>query len=77
MRAAWQGLPTSSAAAAFWCSVLATFWRAGAQMPSALRSPVRPYANAVPGDLSLCLPKRQLDNILETLAALDKIARAQ
>ncbi len=30
--------------------------------------------NAVPGDLSLCLPKRQLDNIVETLAALDKVA---
>lgn len=29
---------------------------------------------AVPGDLSLCLPKRQLDNIIETLHALDKIA---
>lgn len=29
---------------------------------------------AVPGDLSLCMPKRQLDNIIETLHALDKIA---
>lgn len=29
---------------------------------------------AVVGDLSLCLPKRQLDNIIETLHALDKIA---
>lgn len=29
---------------------------------------------AVPGDLSLCLPKRQLDNIIETLHALDAIA---
>ena len=29
---------------------------------------------AVAGDLSLCLPKRQLDNIIETLHALDKIA---
>jgi uncharacterized FAD-dependent dehydrogenase len=28
----------------------------------------------VPGDLSLCLPKRQLDNILETLYALEKVA---
>lgn len=29
---------------------------------------------AIPGDLSLCIPKRQLDNIIETLYALDKIA---
>lgn len=29
---------------------------------------------AVAGDLSLCLPKRQLDNIIETLHALDKVA---
>jgi uncharacterized protein len=29
---------------------------------------------AVAGDLSLCMPKRQLDNIIETLYALDKIA---
>ena len=35
---------------------------------------VRPTLNAVPGDLSLCLPKRQLDNIIETLHALDKVA---
>ena len=27
---------------------------------------------AVPGDLSLCMPKRQLDDIIETLHALDK-----
>ena len=26
------------------------------------------------GDLSLCMPKRQLDNIIETLHALDAIA---
>ena len=38
------------------------------------QSTVRPTLNAVPGDLSLCLPKRQLDNIVETLAALDKVA---
>ena len=38
------------------------------------QSTVRPTLNAVAGDLSLCLPKRQLDNIVETLAALDKIA---
>lgn len=37
-------------------------------------SSVRPTLNAVPGDLSLCMPKRQLDNIVETLHALDKIA---
>lgn len=33
-----------------------------------------PTLRAVPGDLSLCMPKRQLDNIIETLHALDKIA---
>ena len=33
-----------------------------------------PTLNAVPGDLSLCMPKRQLDNIIETIYALDKIA---
>ena len=39
------------------------------------KSTVRPsLKGAVPGDLSLCLPKRQLDNIIETLHALDKIA---
>ena len=39
------------------------------------KSRVRPtLKGAVPGDLSLCIPKRQLDNIIETLHALDKIA---
>lgn len=38
------------------------------------QSTVRPTLAAVPGDLSLCMPKRQLDNIMETLEALDKIA---
>ena len=38
------------------------------------QSTVRPTLDAVAGDLSLCLPKRQLDNIIETLHALDKIA---
>lgn len=38
------------------------------------QSTVRPTLEAVPGDLSLCLPKRQLDNIIETLGALDKVA---
>ncbi len=38
------------------------------------QSTVRPTLNAVAGDLSLCLPKRQLDNIVETLEALDQIA---
>lgn len=33
-----------------------------------------PSLKAVAGDLSLCLPKRQLDNIIETIYALDKIA---
>lgn len=34
----------------------------------------RPTLNATPGDLSLALPKRHLDNIIEMLFALDKIA---
>lgn len=38
------------------------------------QSTTRPTMNAVPGDLSLCMPKRQLDNIIETLHALDNIA---
>lgn len=39
------------------------------------KSRVRPtLKGAIPGDLSLCIPKRQLDNIVETLHALDKIA---
>ena len=33
-----------------------------------------PSLKAVPGDLSLCMPKRQLDNIIETIDALDQIA---
>lgn len=37
-------------------------------------STVRPTLNAVAGDLSLCIPKRQLDNIIETIHQLDKIA---
>lgn len=38
------------------------------------QSTTRPTMKAVTGDLSLCIPKRQLDNIVETLHALDKIA---
>ena len=38
------------------------------------KSSVKPTLDAVPGDLSLCMPKRQLDNIVETLHALDKVA---
>jgi uncharacterized FAD-dependent dehydrogenase len=37
-------------------------------------STTRPTLDAVAGDLSLCMPKRQLDNILETLHAIDKVA---
>lgn len=37
-------------------------------------SSVEPTLQAIPGDLSLCLPKRQLDNIIETLHALDCVA---
>jgi uncharacterized FAD-dependent dehydrogenase len=39
-----------------------------------MESTVKPTLNATPGDLSLCLPKRQLDNIIETINQLDKIA---
>lgn len=35
---------------------------------------VRPTLKAVAGDLSLCMPKRQLDSIIETLQKLDEIA---
>lgn len=35
---------------------------------------VRPTLNATPGDLSLVLPKRILDGIIEMIRALDKIA---
>lgn len=38
------------------------------------QSSTRPTLDAVPGDLSLCMPKRQLDNIVETLHALDQVA---
>lgn len=39
------------------------------------KSTVRPTLTAaVPGDLSLALPKRQLDNIIEMIYALDKLA---
>ena len=34
----------------------------------------RPTLKAMPGDLSLVIPKRQLDNIIEMIYALDKIA---
>ena len=35
----------------------------------------RPTLQATPGDLSLVIPKRQLDNIIEMIYALDKIAQ--
>lgn len=38
------------------------------------QSSTTPTLNAVAGDLSLCLPKRQLDNIIETLEALNNVA---
>ena len=38
------------------------------------KSFVTPTLNATPGDLSLVLPKRHLDNIIEMIYALDKIA---
>ncbi len=37
-------------------------------------SSVRPTLKATPGDLSLVLPKRILDGIIEMIYALDKIA---
>ena len=37
-------------------------------------SSIKPTLDAYPGDLSLCLPKRQLDNIIETIYKLDEIA---
>ena len=37
-------------------------------------STVRPTLSATPGDLSLVLPKRILDGIIEMIYALDKIA---
>ena len=39
-----------------------------------LKSFVRPTLQATPGDLSLVLPKRHLDNIIEMLQVLDKLA---
>ena len=39
-----------------------------------LESTVRPTLNATPGDLSLVLPKRILDGIIEMIYALDRIA---
>jgi len=38
------------------------------------KSTTKPTLQAVPGDLSLCLPKRHLDNIIETIHAIDKVA---
>lgn len=38
------------------------------------KSFVRPTLDATPGDLSLVLPKRHLDNIMEMLDVLDKLA---
>ena len=37
---------------------------------------VTPTLSATPGDLSLVLPKRILDGIIEMIYALDKIGRA-
>lgn len=34
---------------------------------------VRPTLNATPGDLSLVIPKRQMDDIIEMIEALDKV----
>ena len=37
-------------------------------------SSIKPTLHAYPGDLSLCMPKRQLDNIIETIYKLNDIA---
>lgn len=37
------------------------------------QSTVVPTLEACPGDLSLCIPKRQLDNIIETIYAFNKL----
>ena len=43
--------------------------------PSRIReSFITPTLNATPGDLSLVIPKRQMDDIIEMIYALDKIA---
>lgn len=39
------------------------------------KSFTKPTLNATPGDLSLVIPKRQLDDIIEMIYALDKIAK--
>jgi len=38
------------------------------------KSFLKPTLSAIPGDLSLVLPKRHLDNIIEMIYALDKVA---
>lgn len=38
-------------------------------------SSIKPTLDAYPGDLSLCIPKRQLDNIIETIYKLNDIAK--
>jgi len=38
------------------------------------KSFTRPTLKATPGDLALVMPKRQLDDIIEMIYALDKIA---
>ena len=38
------------------------------------KSFTRPTLQATPGDLSLVLPKRHVDNLIEMIQALDKIA---
>ena len=37
------------------------------------QSTTRPTMQAVPGDLSLCMPKRQLDNIIEKMCIRDSL----
>ena len=39
-----------------------------------VRRSLTPTLKATPGDLSLVIPKRQLDDIIEMIYALDKIA---
>ena len=70
MASTWPPCPTCWLGAC-WSSASATWWGAAAPTKSFVRPPL---TAAVPGDLSLTLPKRQLDNIIEMIYQLDKIA---
>ena len=62
-------------AAASWCSASATLSAAAAAPKRRIEENfVTPTLAATPGDLSLVIPKRILDGIIEMIYALDKIA---